>query len=297
MVDTSRDPQRIRRRDALRLLAASTGAVAGGSLIVSGPAHADVGSEACLFAFTGNPIVTISAFNTSFIGDFVTLSIGSVPGSCPCGAAASIQYAFHLVTPLSIASSGAWSATNSASLSFANLWPAAGGPFTVSAGVRITCTGPSGTTIRCRFASGTFNMPASFGSVGTTFPLPTNNGNSAFPNLPACDAAALRVAALTSDGLMMAPGLAPVPRELQALIDGVPEQQPIDVFAEPSPPDAGKPSADDAAPETTSTTTTSPEQTPETSPSTTSTTTTTSPDSTPSTTIPNPTTTSTTPAD
>ena len=160
-----RGPQRIRRRDALRLLAASTGAVAGGSLIVSGPAHADIGSEPCLFAFTGSPVVTISAFNTSFIGDFVTLTMSAVPGSCGCGGAPSIEYAFHLIAPLATATSGAWSTTNSYSLSFANLWPAAGGPFTVSAGVRITCTGPSGTTVRCRFASGLYNMPASFGRV------------------------------------------------------------------------------------------------------------------------------------
>ncbi len=260
-----RGPQRIRRRDALRLLAASSGAAAAGSLIVSGPVHADVGSEACLFAFSGNPVVTVTAFNTTFFGDFVTLSIGAVPGSCPCGAAASIQYALHLITPLATATSGGWSATNSASLMFRNLWPPAGGPFTVSAGVRITCTGPSGTTIRCRFASGTFNMPASFGQVGTTFELPTNNGNSAFPNLPACDAAALRVVALQSDGLMMMSGVAPVPPELQALIDGAPEQQPIAVLAEQPAPAAGEPSADTAPTETTSTpattSTTEPEQT------------------------------------
>ena len=184
-----RGPQRIRRRDALRLLAASSGAVVGGSLIISGPAHADIGSEPCLFDFTGSPVVTITAYNTSIIGDFVTLTMSAVPGVCRCGGTPSIQYAFHLVAPLATATSGPWSATNSYSLSFANLWPAAGGPFTVSAGVRITCNSPSGTTVRCRFASRSFNMPASFGSVSTTLSLPANNGNSPFPNLPACDAA------------------------------------------------------------------------------------------------------------
>ncbi len=272
-----RGPQRVGRRDALRLLAASSGAVAGTSLIVSGPAHADVGSEPCLFAFTGEPVVTISAFNTSFIGDFVTLTMSAIPGSCPCGASASIQYAFHISAPSNSASSGAWSASNSYSLSFANLWPAAGGPFTVSAGVRIICTGPSGTTVRCRYASRTVNMPASFGSVSTTFPLPTNNGNSPFPNLPACDAVAARIAMLSSGGLMMVPGIAPVPPELQALIDGAPEPQPIDVLTEQPQPDAGQPSDDNAVTETTTTatetttttTTTAPERTPETTPSTT----------------------------
>ena len=261
----------MRRRDALRLLAASSGAV-GASLIVSGPAHADVGSAPCLFAFSGNPVVTVSAFNTSFIGDFVTLSIGAVPGTCPCGASASIQYAFHLVAPLNTAGSGGWSATNSYSLSFANLWPSGGGPFTVSAGVRITCSGPSGTTIRCRYASGTFNMPASFGSVSTTFPLPTNNGNTSFPNLPACNAAALRFAALQSETLMMTPGIAPVPPELQALIGGAPELQPIAVLTEQPQPDVAPPPAAATEP-------TGPQRTPDTTP--------------PTTTIPGPTTTTT----
>ena len=71
-----------------------------------------------------------------------------------------------IATPVTTASSGGWSTTNTYRLFFANLWGPAGGSFTVSAGVRVTCTGPSGTTVRCRFASGPFNMPASFGSVG-----------------------------------------------------------------------------------------------------------------------------------
>lgn len=245
----------MRRRDALRLLAASTGAVAAGSLIVSGPAHADVGSEPCLFAFGGSPVVTITAFNTSIIGDFITLTTSAISGTCECGGTPSIQYAFHLVTPNTTASTGGWIANNEVSLSFANLWPNAGGPFTVSAGVRVTCAGPADTTVRCRFASATFNMPAAFGRVDTTFPLPINNGNSTFPNLPPCDAAALRVAALKSDGLPFAPGAAASPPELQALIAGAPEVQPIDVLAEPPPP------VDDATAATTSTA--APEPTPE----------------------------------
>ena len=270
------------------MLAASTGAVAGGSLILSAPAHADVGSDTCLFAFTGNPVVTITAFNTTIFGDFVTLSIGAIPGSCGCGATASIQYAFHLAAPLNAANSGPWSPSSSYSLAFANLWPSAGGSFTVSAGVRITCTGPSGTTVRCRFASGTFEMPGSFGRIGTTFPLPDNNGNSAFGDLPACDPAALRFAALRSQSLMMVPGIAPVPPELQALIDGAPEQSPIAVLAEEPAADIAPPPGDDAANATTTTststttTTTAPERTVETAPSTTA-----------SSTVPDPTTTST----
>ncbi len=238
----------------------------GGSLIVSGPAYADSGSASCLFAFTGSPVVTISAFNTTFFGDFVTLSIGSVPGSCPCGGTASIEYAFHLTAPLGPASSGPWSASNSYSLSFVNLWPGGGGSFTVSAGVRITCNSPSGTTVRCRFASGTYTMPASFGSVSTTFSLPTNNGDTSFPNLPACNPAALRFAALSND-LMMVRGIAQSPPELQALIDGAPEQQPIEVLvAEPSP-NAGRQTAPESAMDTALTGT--PQMPEETTPSTT----------------------------
>lgn len=272
-------PHRLRRRDALRLLAASTGAVAGGSLIVSGRAHADIGSEPCLFAFGSSPDVTISAFNTSFIGDFITLTTSAISGTCECGGVPSIQYAFHLITPNTTATTAGWITSNQVSLSFANLWPAAGGPFTVSAGVRVTCAGPTDTTVRCRFASVTLNMPASFGQVNTTLPLSTNNGNSAFPNLPPCDAAALRMAALSSDGVGFVPGGAASPPELQALIAGAPEVQPIDVLAEPP-----RPLSDDATAATTSTTTTTPEPaadaTVETTPSTSTTTPTTTPDTT-----------------
>ena len=119
--------------------------------------------------------------------------------------------------------------------------------------------------------------------------LPTNNGNSPFPNLPPCNAAAARFAALrTDDVMMMVPGVAASPPELQALIDGAPEQQPIDVLAEQPQPDAAQPSADDAVTETTST-----EPTPQATPSTTTPSTTT-PTTTTSTTISDPTTTSTT---
>jgi hypothetical protein len=262
----------------LRLLAASTGAAAGGSLVVSAPVHADVGSEPCLFAFSSAPVVTVSATNTSFIGDFVTLSIGTVAGSCGCGATASVQYAFRLAAPLNTASSGAWSATNTYSLSFANLWPAAGGPFTVSAGVRVTCTGPSGTTIRCRYSSATFNMPPSFGQVSNTFSLTTNNGNSPFPNLPSCNGAALRFAALQVDGVTMVPGPAQVTPELQALIDGAPEQQPIEVLTlEPQPepePEPEQPSAGSDTTEAPATTAPTSSTTPVTTPTTSTTSTT-----------------------
>jgi hypothetical protein len=273
--------QRIRRRDALRLLAASTGAVAGGSLIVSSPAHADVGSEGCLFAFTGNPVVTVNAFNWFF--DYFALSMGPPPGSCGCDGVASIEYAFHLSAPLNTATSGPWSPSNSFSL-LGNFWPNGGGSFTVSAGVRITCTGPSGTTVRCRFASATFNMPASVGSVGETFPLPDNNGNGTFPNLPVCNAEALRFAALSTDRLTMMPGIAPIPPDLRAAIDGAPTQPPIDVLGEQPQLAVEQPTPDTSASETT---TTPPAQVPETTPSTTTTT---------STTIPVPTTASTTDA-
>ena len=43
----------VKRRDALRMLAAATGTVATGSLIVSQPAHADTGSESCRYEFSG----------------------------------------------------------------------------------------------------------------------------------------------------------------------------------------------------------------------------------------------------
>jgi hypothetical protein len=226
-----RAPRHLARRDALRLLAASTGAVAGGSLIVSGQAHAAVGSVPCGFTFTGSPVVTVTAFNTSFIGHLITLSMSSIPGSCQCACAATFDYAFHLTTPITTGSTGPWSPSNTASASFANLWPAGGGAFTVSAGLRVTCTGPSGTTVTCRYQSATFTMPPSFGQVDTSFLLSSDPGSPG--DLPPCEPAALRIAALAT-GPRLVPGEAPIPPELQAVIDGAPEPQPLDPLAEPA---------------------------------------------------------------
>ncbi len=55
----------VSRRDALRLLAASTTTVAAGSMIISQPAHADSGSTPCRYDFSPSPTVTVRMINQS----------------------------------------------------------------------------------------------------------------------------------------------------------------------------------------------------------------------------------------
>jgi hypothetical protein len=73
------------RRDALRLLAATSTTVAAGSMIVSQPAHADSGSATCRYEFDGNPQVTVRLTNQAGNRrDFLSISVSNVGGDCPC---------------------------------------------------------------------------------------------------------------------------------------------------------------------------------------------------------------------
>ncbi len=106
MVSDDQDSVRsgVKRRDALRMLAAA-GTAATGSLIVSQPASADTGSEACRYEFSGGgPVATFSAFNTIF-GDFFGIDM-TVAGTCPCGSVSSIEYAYFLTATSNNATTG-----------------------------------------------------------------------------------------------------------------------------------------------------------------------------------------------
>ncbi|MEO1057696.1 MAG: twin-arginine translocation signal domain-containing protein, partial [Actinomycetota bacterium] len=200
------------RRRALQMLAASGGAAAGGTLIVSQPAIADSGSEACRFDFTGSPTASFEATNTvPFIGsDSISISVSGVSGLCPCGGSSTTEYAMAIVAPNATLTTGGWIGSSTAGAAGPNLlWPFDGGPFTISAGVQVTCAGGTGgTTVRCRFASADFNMPGGFFEVvDSSFGLPTNNGNSTLPNLPACtDALATRSRSGRGGGLVPGAG-------------------------------------------------------------------------------------------
>ncbi len=80
------------RRSALQLLAASTGATAAGSMIVSQPAYADSGSESCRFEFTGTPTVAVTTVNqTGNRRDQCSISVSGVNGNCPCGGSCHVR--------------------------------------------------------------------------------------------------------------------------------------------------------------------------------------------------------------
>ena len=71
-------------------------------------------------------------------------------GGCPCGSVTSVEYAYFLDATNGTATSGSgWVGSSAWNMMFANLWPFGGGAFTVSAGIRVTCTSPAGDTVRC----------------------------------------------------------------------------------------------------------------------------------------------------
>ena len=304
MVSDDQDSVRsgVKRRDALRMLAAA-GTAATGSLIVSQPARADTGSEACRYEFSGGgPVATFSAFNTVF-GDFFGINM-SVAGTCPCGSVSSIEYSYYLDADSNDASTGSgWvgsSAWNAGGI-FQALWPGGGGTFTVTAGVRVTCTGPAGATIRCRYATSPSIAIGGgfFSSVnGQTLTLGTNNGDSGSGVLPVCNPPAAPLAAgrlfsnaAAGGALMMQPGPLVLPEEVRRLEAGEVPTDPLGNPLDPVDPEQAEPAESatetpgrtpivEDTPSSTTTSTTSPASTT----STTSTTTTTSTSSTTSTT-------------
>lgn len=259
----------VKRREALRMLAAATGTAATGSLILSQPAHADSGSESCRYEFDlPGPVATFTAANT-VLGDFFGIDM-TFAGNCPCGSVSSIEYAYYLDATSNDASTGSgWvgtSAWNAGGL-FASLWPGGGGTFTVYAGVRVTCTGPAGTTVRCRYAtSASISIGGGlFVSVDGTLTLGSDNGGGGPSLLPACDLAApfaaralLSESAVAGGVLMMRPGPLVLPDEVRRLQSG---ESPDDLLGNPLAPVTAEPAVEPGPTTTpdTSTTTTSPE--------------------------------------
>jgi hypothetical protein len=208
----------VSRRDALRLLAASTTTVAAGSLIVSQPAFADSGSETCRFGFpNGSPSVTVTMANANGNNpDFLSITVSNVSGTCPCTPTQSpqIEYAYYITLPNASGGTG-WTDWNAVSVSSPSVLWRGSGDATISVGVRTTCrTGSapeSGTAVRCGYGTGTFTARNNRTEV-FNFSLGTTNGNSAPAGLPSCDSAPfgapqLQSRALTADGtIVIQPG-------------------------------------------------------------------------------------------
>lgn len=234
-----RDPRQFRRRDALRLLAA-TGTGVGTSLIVSQPAFADSGSTACRYDFGGAPQMAVGIRNRGGNqSDTLSLTVSGVGGTCPCGGGATIEYSYFVSIPGIGQGGTGW--TSSSTVSVTNpavLWPNAGGSVTVAVGIRVTCAAVVGDAIRCRYGSATYTVgPANY-TATEILPLPNNNGNSPPPSgLPACDPPALQRSAFQvfsggSGGMIgFVPGLLPEPID-EPLTDPITDLGPV----EPVPP-------------------------------------------------------------
>ena len=273
-VDGHEERSGLSRRSALRLLAASTGATAAGSMIVSQPAYADSGSESCRFEFTGTPTVAVTTVNQSGNRrDQCSISVSGVNGNCPCGGTATFEYAYFVVIPGLGTGGIGWISSPAVSVSNNPIWPNRGGSVTVRVGVRVTCFANGRAAIRCRFGEQTFEVGRN-SSLTRTFTLPTNNGNSTPPaGIPACDPAALRAAprlASPADegSLWLIPGFqAPIPLDdpTDSLSDPVTDLGPVDTPAdtladttttEPPAPTAADPAESSTTTSTTTTTTT-----------------------------------------
>jgi hypothetical protein len=260
----------VSRRDALRMLAASTTTVAAGSMIVSQPAHADNGSTPCIYGFPTAPMVSVrmvSQQGNQRDGLSITVT-GLGNPDCPCGTgSAQVQYAYYVSIPNAGTGSTGW--TNSSAVSVTSpavLWPNNGGSATISVRVRVTCPPRVGTTpvaVACRSASSTFTIGR---NQDRTFGFTLGSDNASPAGLPACDAPQLRSAgALTAGGsLNIVSGTAAMP----TLDPNAADVPPVDLGpVEPAPANT------DAA---TTTSTDKPGNGPKPAPSTTTTTPTTS---------------------
>jgi hypothetical protein len=183
--------RRFRRREALTLLAASGGATVAGSLILSQTAFADSGTIPCRYNFTGSPNAAIRVRNRATTNDQIRATVTGVGGTCPCGGAAAIAYSYFFQAPAGTTNTG-WITANVTTVPGALFPPSGTSSVTVSVGIRATCNSPSGTTIRCRFASQTFTVPAPNSTTTFNLALSANNGTSAPPvGMPACNPGAI----------------------------------------------------------------------------------------------------------
>ncbi len=217
-----------RRREALRLLAASGGATVAGSLVVSYTAFADSGSIPCRYAFSGSPNAAVRVRNLPN-NDRVQFTVTGVAGTCPCGGAATIEYAYYLLSNTGVTATSGWTPLSMADTLDQVIWPLSGGSVTVSVGVRVTCASPSGTTIRCRYVTSTLVVGASPFDNTTNLALATNNGTSPPPTgIPACNTGTITRQGASTGTLNVVGGGSALSRD-------VPEPQ---MPAEPAAPDA-----------------------------------------------------------
>jgi hypothetical protein len=241
-------PGRFRRREALRLLAASGGATVAGSLIVSQTAFADSGTVPCRFAFTGSPNAAIQTVNSAN-NDSITISVTGVAGACPCGGTRTVEYAYYYLTGTGTTSATGWITGSSVTAGPVALWGTGGGTVTISVGVRLTCPSPSGTTIRCRYVTQTIAIAGPTETKTTNASLATNNGTSAPPTgIPACNTGSItRQSASGGAGSFVVGGLALVAPEASVEVDP-PPLGPAPADTTTSVPTPAEPSTSSPAP-------------------------------------------------
>ena len=271
----------VSRRDALRMLAASTTTVAAGSVIISQPAFADNGSVACGYTFKKIPTMNIDLTNEETKADQLSISIKDTNGGCGCiKKKPTMRYAYYVRIPGTGSGGVGWITSDTASVSSpAVLWGLSGGSVTVSVGVQVTCEGQQGPVVQCWYGTAQIQVGPAKSKVKQDYPLNVSNSNSNPTGIPACQSSARQAAPLLAGGsINMVAGLAP------ATIDAPVLERTI---APETPSTTSTPSSTTTA--TTPSTTTPSTTTPSTTTSTTappSSTTTTPSTTTPSTTIP-----------
>jgi hypothetical protein len=200
------------RRDALKLLAASSTTVAAGSMIVSQPAHADNGSAPCRYDFSQTPTVTVRITNQAGNRrDSLSITVSGVGGECPCGnRTAPIEYAYWITIPGTGSGGIGWITSNAVSVGNpTTLWSNSGGAVTVAVGIRVTCPAAGGgTATRCLFGSATYTVVGPNSNTAPTLTLA--DGGSPPAGIPACESPLQRSAPLlrssSSNGLVVVAG-------------------------------------------------------------------------------------------
>jgi hypothetical protein len=160
------------RRDALRLLAASTTTIAAGSIIVSRPAHAGNGSQPCSYT-GGTSQATVRLINQSGEGrdrtDYVGIMV-QVPGSCPCEPMY-VEYAYSISIPGGDFGETGMTTSTSASIERTGLFPNDGGAINVTVAVRVTCGEGTNASTVCQLGTGHFNVDGPNSDSTETFAL------------------------------------------------------------------------------------------------------------------------------
>ena len=174
------------RREALKKMAVGGASVVGASVVLSNVAFADSGTTKCRHPYAAATFTaTLTRAGTLNLSGRAIVTVGGVPGPCPCGGATpNISYAFTVTLSdfLSVTvTSGGWQPSNVFDTGALSIFAIGNFNYAIGVGIRLDCPGISGRAVTCRFAtvSGT-NAPTTPPALPLTSPPPAPAG------LPSC---------------------------------------------------------------------------------------------------------------